>query len=76
MSVQGRSAGLLGVSAPVAERAEMHTHVMQGDLMRMRPVEAVEVRPRTPVTGREHTGSSNGGSPPPPKGRGGIRTHE
>ncbi len=38
---------LLGASvAPsVAERSEIHTHLMEGGVMRMRPVQAVEVEP-------------------------------
>jgi len=34
---------LLGVSSPVAEAAELHNHFMDGTVMRMRPVEAIEI---------------------------------
>lgn len=34
---------LVGASAPVARRAELHSHINDGGVMRMRPVEAVEV---------------------------------
>lgn len=34
---------LVGVSAPVAERVELHTHRMSGGVMRMRRVDAVAV---------------------------------
>jgi copper(I)-binding protein len=34
---------LIGISTDVAERAELHSSVMQDGVMRMRPVEAVEV---------------------------------
>src|SRR5690606_10830983 len=30
-------------SSPVAETAELHTHIKDGEVMRMRPVEAIEV---------------------------------
>ena len=36
---------LLSVSTPAAKKAELHNHTMEGGLMRMRPVEAVEVTP-------------------------------
>ncbi|MCR6629069.1 MAG: copper chaperone PCu(A)C [Magnetospirillum sp.] len=34
---------LLSVSAPVAKTVELHTHIVQGDVMRMVPVKAIEV---------------------------------
>ena len=34
---------LLAVSGEVAERVELHNHLMEGDVMKMRPVESVEV---------------------------------
>lgn len=34
---------LLSVSAEVSERVELHTHLMEGDVMKMRRVDAVEV---------------------------------
>ena len=36
---------LLSVQSPAAERAELHTHIREGDVMRMRPVEAITVPP-------------------------------
>lgn len=35
---------LIGASTPIAERAELHTHQMDGAVMRMRPVDAIELR--------------------------------
>ena len=40
---------LVGSSSPVAERAELHTHIMDGGVARMRPVDAVEVAPGAPT---------------------------
>ncbi len=34
---------LTGVSAGVSDKAELHTHIKEGDIMRMRPVEAIDV---------------------------------
>lgn len=34
---------LIGVETPIAARAELHTHVMDGDIMRMRQVEAIDL---------------------------------
>ena len=34
---------LTAVSAGVSDKAELHTHIKEGDIMRMRPVEAIEV---------------------------------
>ncbi|MFQ5973505.1 MAG: copper chaperone PCu(A)C [Alphaproteobacteria bacterium] len=39
---------LVAVSSPAAERAQLHTHLMEGGVMKMRPVEAIEVAPGTP----------------------------
>ena len=36
---------LVSVSTPAAKKAELHNHFMEGGLMKMRPVEAVEVPP-------------------------------
>ncbi|MCW8087118.1 copper chaperone PCu(A)C [Sabulicella glaciei] len=41
---------LLGATSPLAQRVELHTHLRDGDVMRMRPVESVEVQPGTAVT--------------------------
>ena len=40
---------LTGASTPVAERAELHTHEMDGNVMRMRPIEGVEIAPGEPA---------------------------
>ncbi|MBZ8140773.1 hypothetical protein CLD22_12780 [Rubrivivax gelatinosus] len=43
---QGRSADrLLGASTPVAERVEIHRSTLDGDVMRMRALEALELPP-------------------------------
>ncbi|MDF1790572.1 MAG: copper chaperone PCu(A)C, partial [Thalassobaculaceae bacterium] len=34
---------LVAASTPVADRAELHTHLKDGDVMKMRAIEAVEV---------------------------------
>lgn len=39
---------LVQVATPIAEKAELHTHVVDGDVMRMRPVAAIEVNPGEP----------------------------
>jgi len=36
---------LLSASTQVAERVELHTSVMEGEMMRMRPISAVEIAP-------------------------------
>jgi hypothetical protein len=36
---------LVGASSPVAQRAELHTHSMEGGVMKMRPVSSVELAP-------------------------------
>lgn len=41
---------LIGASSPVAERATLHTTIMDGDVMKMRPLEAIEVTPAKPVS--------------------------
>ena len=48
-----RSAGgdrLLSASSPAANRVELHTHLRDGDVMRMRPVENIELPAGTAVT--------------------------
>ena len=40
---------LVGVRTPVAGKAEMHTSVMENGLMKMRPLNAVEVPPGEPT---------------------------
>ena len=36
---------LVGASAPIAQRAELHSHSMEGGVMKMRPVTSVELLP-------------------------------
>jgi len=43
---------LIGVSTPVAARAELHTHVMDRGIVRMRPLKAIEVHPGAPAVMR------------------------
>ncbi len=38
---------LIGASSPVAARAEIHTHIKEGDVMRMRKVEAIALKPKS-----------------------------
>jgi periplasmic copper chaperone A len=40
---------LLGARSPLAEHAQLHAHVMDQGVARMRPVEAIEVAPGTPT---------------------------
>ena len=40
---------LITVESPVARKAEMHTSVMQGDLMSMEKLESVEITPHSPL---------------------------
>ena len=40
---------LVGAATPLAAKAELHTVLMEGGVMSMRPVEAVEVHPGEPV---------------------------
>jgi copper(I)-binding protein len=39
----GQADTLIAASAPVAPTAELHTHIKDGDVMKMRAVEAIEV---------------------------------
>lgn len=34
---------LIGASSPVAAAVELHTHIIEGDVMRMRPVKAIDI---------------------------------
>lgn len=34
---------LVAAESPVAARAELHTHIREGDIIRMRPVQAIDV---------------------------------
>ena len=50
ISVQGTEADrLIAAESEVARRVELHTHMMDGDIMRMRPVAAIEVAPGEPT---------------------------
>jgi len=40
---------LLGAETPVARKARLHGHLIEGGIVKMRPVEAVEVAPGGPV---------------------------
>jgi hypothetical protein len=40
---------LIAVTSPIAEKATLHTHVMDGDVARMRPVAAIEIAPGAPT---------------------------
>jgi copper(I)-binding protein len=40
---------LIAAKTPLAGRAELHEHVMQGDVAKMRPVDAVPLAPGKPV---------------------------
>lgn len=40
---------LIGGATPAAERVELHVHLMEGDIARMRQVDAVEVAPGAPT---------------------------
>ena len=40
---------ITAAETPVAKRAELHTHIMEGGVMKMRSVGAVEVAPGEPV---------------------------
>ena len=42
---EGTDDRLLSVSSPVAGRAELHTHIMDGDVMRMRRIDGVTLKP-------------------------------
>ena len=40
---------LLGVTTPVARKARLHGHIVEAGIVKMRPVEAIEVAPGEPV---------------------------
>ena len=40
---------LISGSTPMADRVELHTHVMEGGVAKMRPVDAIEVAPGEPT---------------------------
>lgn len=41
---------LVSVSTPVADKAELHTHLVDNGVMKMRPLTAIEVTPGSPTT--------------------------
>src|SRR4051812_41291350 len=41
----GTADRLVGASSPIARVTEIHTHIREGDVLRMRPVAAVELPP-------------------------------
>ena len=50
----GASDRLVSVETVAAGRAELHTHVMEGDVMKMRPLAAIELKPGGSVTLSPH----------------------
>lgn len=47
----GKSADqLVALAAPIAKRVEMHTMSMEGTMMKMREVDAIEIKPAASVT--------------------------
>lgn len=40
---------LLGVTTPVARKARLHGHIVEAGIVKMRPLEAIEVAPGAPV---------------------------
>jgi copper(I)-binding protein len=40
---------LVGASGEVSATVELHTHLMEGGMMKMRPVEAIEIKPGEPA---------------------------
>ncbi|MFO1154694.1 MAG: copper chaperone PCu(A)C [Rhodospirillales bacterium] len=50
ISTRGTAADqLVAASTPVAGKAELHTHVTEGDIMRMRPVDSIAIAPGQPT---------------------------
>jgi periplasmic copper chaperone A len=41
---------LIGGATPAAERVELHTHMMEGGVAKMRPVDGIEVAPGAPTS--------------------------
>ncbi len=51
LTMEGESADrLVAVETPVAERAELHNHIMEDGIARMRAVDVIDVGPGEPVT--------------------------
>lgn len=46
----GPDDAIIGALTPVAERAHLHTNVMDGDVMRMRPVDSIDLPSGATVT--------------------------
>jgi periplasmic copper chaperone A len=44
-----RSDRLIAASSPLADKAQLHNHIMEGGVAKMRPVDAVEVSPGAPA---------------------------
>lgn len=40
---------LIAAASPVADKVELHTHVVEGDIMRMRPVKAIDINVGEPA---------------------------
>lgn len=50
VSTSGETADrLIGVASPVARHVALHTHLMQDGVMKMRPVQAIEIAPGEPT---------------------------
>ena len=50
IAIQGAEADrLIAAESMVARRVELHTHMMDGNVMRMRPVAAIEIAPGEPT---------------------------
>jgi copper(I)-binding protein len=49
LQTTGAADRLIGGSTPVAKEVELHTHVMEGGVAKMRPVAAIAVAPGTPT---------------------------
>lgn len=50
LSSEGKDSDrLVSASTPVADKAELHTHMMDNGVMKMRPVDAIEVTPGSPT---------------------------
>ena len=49
LSAEGEESDrLIGVATPVAKRAELHTHLMEDGVMKMRQMKAIEITPGSP----------------------------
>ncbi len=50
---------LVGARTPLAESVEIHRSVMDGDVMRMRQIQAIEIPPNAALTMLRHGGSAH-----------------